>query len=69
MIGGTETQHSMTRLRLRLWAMAGGGSKDRTSSGTDQVGAVEVVDGWRGTGPIGEGLQRQGDGMTGASRV
>jgi hypothetical protein len=27
---------------------------DRTSSGTNQVGAVEVVDGWRGTGPTGE---------------
>jgi hypothetical protein len=38
--GGTETQHAMARLKLWLWATAGGGSKDRTSSGTDQTGAV-----------------------------
>jgi hypothetical protein len=65
--GGTKTWHSTTR--LRLWAMAGGGSKDRTSSGTDQVGAVEVIDGWQGIGPTGEGLQRRGDGTTDAFRV
>jgi hypothetical protein len=49
--------------------MAGEGSKDRMSSGTDQVGAVEVEDGGQGTGPIGEGLQQQGDDTTGASSV
>jgi hypothetical protein len=48
----------MTRLRLRLWAMATGGSKDRTSSGTDQVGVVEVVDGWRG--PVQQGKACKG---------
>jgi hypothetical protein len=49
--------------------MAGGGSKDQTSSGTDQAEVVEVVDGWWGTGSKGEGLQRWIDGMTGTSRV
>jgi hypothetical protein len=33
------------------------------------VGAVEVIDGWQGIGPTGEGLQRRGDGTTDAFRV
>jgi hypothetical protein len=56
--GGTETRHVMARLKLWPWAPAGGGSKDQMSLGTDQMGAVEVVDGRRCTGSIGEGLQR-----------
>jgi hypothetical protein len=39
------------------------------SSGTDQVGAVEVVDVWRGTGPTRDGLQWRDDGTIGTSRV
>jgi hypothetical protein len=45
--------------------MAGGGSKDWTSSGTDQMGVVEVVDGRQGTGSIGEGLQWRDDELGG----
>jgi hypothetical protein len=45
--------------------MAEGGSMDRTSSGTDQTGAVEVVDGWQGTGSTRVGLQRQDDELGG----
>jgi hypothetical protein len=47
----------MVRLKLWPWFTAGGGSKDQTSSGTDQAGAVEVLDSWRGTGSTWEGLQ------------
>jgi hypothetical protein len=43
----------------------GGGSKDRTSSGTEQIGVVEVVDDRRGTSSIGEGLQRRDDELGG----
>jgi hypothetical protein len=67
--GGTETRHAKARLELSPWATAGGGSKDRLPSRTDQTGAVVVVDGRRGTGSIGEGLQRWDDGTTDASRV
>jgi hypothetical protein len=42
---GTETRHATARLVLWPWAIAGGGSKGWTSSGTDQMRVVEVVDG------------------------
>jgi hypothetical protein len=63
--GGTEIQHARARLELWPWATAGGGSKDWTSSGTDQTGATEVVDGRRGTGSTREGLQRRDDELGG----
>jgi hypothetical protein len=67
--GGTETRHATAGLELWPWAMVGGGSKGWTSSGTNQTRVVEVVDGRRGTGSTGEGLQRRDSSTTGASRV
>jgi hypothetical protein len=52
-------------LKLWPWAMAGGGSKDRMSSEIDQMGVVEVIDGWRGTGSTWEGLQWRDDELGG----
>jgi hypothetical protein len=64
-VGGTETRHATTRLKLWPWATTEGGSKDRTSSRIDQTGAVEVVDGRQGTGSTGEGQQRRDDELGG----
>jgi hypothetical protein len=58
----------MARLKLWPWAMVGGGSKDRTLSGIDKMGAVDIIDGRRGTGLTREGLQRCDDELGGNLR-
>jgi hypothetical protein len=55
----------MSWLKHSPWVVAGGGSKDQMSSGTDQLGVVEVVDGRRGTNSTMGGLQQRDDELGG----